>query len=178
MGTLGAIQRKFRSQTFDLWTDAAKSCRKSQRRGARSKKIKVHGKVEKLRNPGFFQCSGGSKSSIAKAAGGEPPGWMRDQKLHAMLKAGRCLAYNSKLRALVTPKCEVLLKLKKFMVIFTEKRRRKLTHSVAHSLCARASKRYSTHPSPTRAQGQDKISFRSISEFALPSMHHNNSPVL
>ena len=44
----------------------------------------LHGKVEKSRLTMFFFCGpGGSKSRLAKAAGAEPAGQMRDEKLHA-----------------------------------------------------------------------------------------------
>ena len=45
-------------------------------------------KVGKLRNTVFFPMicgSGGSKSRLAKAAGAEPAGQMRDEKLHAVV---------------------------------------------------------------------------------------------
>ena len=43
-------------------------------------------KVEKSRNAVFFPMfcgSGGSKSRLAKVAGAEPSGQMRDEQLHA-----------------------------------------------------------------------------------------------
>ena len=53
----------------------------------RRKKIQVSEKVEKSRNTVFpMICgSGGSKSRIATAAGAEPSGQMRDEKLHAVV---------------------------------------------------------------------------------------------
>ena len=45
-------------------------------------------KVGKSRNSMFFPMicgSGGSKSRLAKAAGAEPAGQMRDEKLHAVV---------------------------------------------------------------------------------------------
>ena len=45
-------------------------------------------KVGKSRNTVFFSMicgSGGSKSRLAKAAGAEPAGQMRDEKLHAVV---------------------------------------------------------------------------------------------
>ena len=45
-------------------------------------------KVGKSRNTGVFPMicgSGGSKSRLAKAAGAEPAGQMRDEKLHAVV---------------------------------------------------------------------------------------------
>ena len=61
-----------------------------QRESLRRKKIQVREKVGKLRNTVFFPMicgSGGSKSRLAKAAGAEPCGQMRDEneKLHAVV---------------------------------------------------------------------------------------------
>ena len=57
-----------------------------KRESLRRKKIHVREKVGKSRNTVFFQTicgSGRSKSRLAKAAGAEPAGQMRDEKLHA-----------------------------------------------------------------------------------------------
>ena len=59
--------------------------RKSQ---VRRQKMQVRKKVAKSRNTVFFPMicgSGGSKSRLAKAAGAEPAGQMRDEKLHAVV---------------------------------------------------------------------------------------------
>ena len=49
--------------------------------------MQVRKKVDKLRNIVFpIICgSGGSKSRLAKAAGAEPSGQMRDEELHAVV---------------------------------------------------------------------------------------------
>ena len=51
--------------------------------------MQVREKVGQSRFTVFFQClicgSGGSKSRLAKAAGAEPSGQMRDEKLHAVV---------------------------------------------------------------------------------------------
>ena len=50
--------------------------------------MQMREKVGKSRNTVFFQMiwgSGGSKSRLAKAAGAEPAGQMRDEKLHAVV---------------------------------------------------------------------------------------------
>ena len=50
--------------------------------------MQVREKVEKSRFTVFFPMicgSGGSKSRLAKAAGAEPSGQMRDEKLHAVV---------------------------------------------------------------------------------------------
>ena len=62
--------------------------RRSEKRKSQ-KKEDADGKVGKSRNIVFFQwfvCgSGGSKSRLAKAAGAEPSGQMRDEKVHAVV---------------------------------------------------------------------------------------------
>ena len=50
--------------------------------------MQMREKVGKSRNTGVFPMicgSGGSKSRLAKAAGAEPSGQMRDEKLHAIV---------------------------------------------------------------------------------------------
>ena len=63
--------------------------REDQRReSVRRKKIQVREKVGKSRITVFFPMiwgSGGSKSRLPKAAGAEPAGQMRDEKLHAVV---------------------------------------------------------------------------------------------
>ena len=90
-------RRKFRSQTSDNM-DRCKSSGNSQRgeeqkredqrrESVRRKKMQVREKVGKSRNTVFFPMtcgSGGSKSRLAKAAGAEPCGHRRDEKLHAL----------------------------------------------------------------------------------------------
>ena len=81
------LRRMFRSQISDNMDRWKRRCGKSQRsegkkkdnqrrEKVRRKKMQVREKVEKLRR--------GSKSRLAKAAGTEPFGQMRDQKLHAV----------------------------------------------------------------------------------------------
>ena len=53
-----------------------------------SKKLQVREKVGKSRFTMFFPMiwgSGGSKTNLAKAAGAEPAGQMRDKNLHAVV---------------------------------------------------------------------------------------------
>ena len=92
-------RRKFRSQTsdnMDRWKAeqgrgrAKRKIRreKSRRERVRRKKIQMREKVGKSRFTVFFPMicgSGGSKSRLAKAAGAEPAGQMRDEKLHAVV---------------------------------------------------------------------------------------------
>jgi len=60
---------------------------KSRRERVRRKKMQMPEKVGKSRNTVFpMICgSGGSKSRLAKTAGAEPAGQMRDEKLHAIV---------------------------------------------------------------------------------------------
>ena len=61
--------------------------KKSRRERVRRKKMQMREKVGKSRNTVFFPmicCPGGSKSRLAKAAGAEPSGQMRDEQLHAV----------------------------------------------------------------------------------------------
>ena len=60
--------------------------RRSEREKVRREKMQARDKVGKSRNTVFFPMfcgSGGSNSRLAKAAGAEPAGQMRDEKLHA-----------------------------------------------------------------------------------------------
>ena len=60
--------------------------RRSEKRKSQKKEAQMREKVGKSRNIVFFPMtfgSGGSKSRLAKAAGAEPPGQMRDEKVHA-----------------------------------------------------------------------------------------------
>jgi hypothetical protein len=47
-------RREFRSQTSNIWTDAAKVVGRVREERARRKKIKARERVEKLRNTVFF----------------------------------------------------------------------------------------------------------------------------
>ena len=82
-----------------IWTDEKQRWEESERREeskredqrgerVRRKKMQMHEKAGKSRSTVFFPMicgSGGSKSGLAKAAGAEPAGQMRDEKLHAVL---------------------------------------------------------------------------------------------
>ena len=87
-------RRKFRSQTsdnMDRWKAEVGRVREDKRRRKR--------KSQKKEDPGarkgsqfakhclfpMIWGSGGSKSRLAKAAGAEPSGQMRDEKLHAVV---------------------------------------------------------------------------------------------
>ena len=92
-------RRKFRSQTsdsMDRWKAEQGRGRekrkirreKSRRERVRRKKMEMREKVGKSRFTVFFPMicgSGGSKSRLAKAAGAEPAGQMRDEKVHAVV---------------------------------------------------------------------------------------------
>ena len=72
--------------------------KKSRRERVRRKKIQVREKVGKSRNTVFPRIcgSGGSKSRLAKAAGAEPAGQMRDEKLHAVVAQSTFRSQNVK----------------------------------------------------------------------------------
>ena len=87
--------------------------RRSKRESLRRKKIQVREKVEKSRTTVFFPMvcgSGGSKSRLAKAAGAEPCGQIRDEKLHAVVAQstfGSQNAQNTLFYTIVRPRLEV-----------------------------------------------------------------------
>ena len=77
-----------------IWTDEKQRLEESEKRreeereSLRRKKIQVREKVGKSRKKSVFPMicgSGGSKSRLSKAAGAEPAGQMRDEKLHAVV---------------------------------------------------------------------------------------------
>ena len=74
-----------------IWTHQRREEKKKEdqkRKGVRRKKTQMRKKVGKSRNTVFFPMicgSGGSKSRLATAAGAEPSGQMRDEKLHAVV---------------------------------------------------------------------------------------------
>ena len=93
-------RRKFRSQTSDNMQRWKSRGGKSQRgevkkwedkrwRKSEETKMQVHEKVGKSRFTVLFQWfvapEGGSKSNLAKAAGAEPAGQMRDEKVRAVV---------------------------------------------------------------------------------------------
>ena len=61
-----------------------KRWRRSEIEKVRREKMQVREKVRKSRNP-VFCGSRGSKSRLAKAAGAETSGQMRNEKLHAVV---------------------------------------------------------------------------------------------
>ena len=91
-------RRKFRSQTsdsMDRWKAEMGRVREEKRRRKKIKKEKVSEKEDPGARKGrevakhcvfLMICgSGGSKSRLAKAAGAEPAGQMRDEKMHAVV---------------------------------------------------------------------------------------------
>ena len=92
-------RKKFRSQTSDNMDKWKAEMGRVSEEKRRRKKIKNKGKIQKKEDPGARKgrkvaqhrvfsmiCgSGGSKSRLAKAAGAEPAGQMRDEKLHAVV---------------------------------------------------------------------------------------------
>ena len=92
---MDASRRRFRSQTSDnteRWKAEVGRVREEKREDqrrerVRRKKMQMREKVEKSRFIVFpMICgSGRSKSRLAKAAGAEPSGQMRDEQLHAVV---------------------------------------------------------------------------------------------
>ena len=97
-------RRKFRSQTSgNIWTDEKQSREEAERRERveerRSEKRKSQKKVDADARKGrkvakhcvfpMIWGSGGSKSRLAKAAGAQTSGEMRDEKLHAVVARSR-----------------------------------------------------------------------------------------
>ena len=89
-----ASRRKFRSQTsdnMDRWKaeqGRGREKRKIKRKKSKKKEDADARKGRKVAKHCVFPMvwgSGGSKSRLAKAAGAEPAGQMRDQKLHAVV---------------------------------------------------------------------------------------------
>ena len=81
----------FRSQTSDNIDSWKSRGGKSQRRGRRKKDAGSR-KGRKVAKHCVFPMvcgSGGSKSRLAKAAGTEPSGQMRDEELHAVVARTR-----------------------------------------------------------------------------------------
>ena len=81
-----------------IWTDGNTEVRRNieekkkkedqRRERVRGKKMQVREKVQKSQFPMFFQwfvAPEGRKSRLAKAAGAEPSGQMKDEKLHAVV---------------------------------------------------------------------------------------------
>ena len=78
-----------------------KKIKNQKRESLRRKKIQVREKVGKSRNTVFPMVRGsrGSKSRLAKAAGAEPGGQIRDEKLHAIVAQSTCPSQNVQFRA-------------------------------------------------------------------------------
>ena len=73
--------------------------RKSDKERVKRKKMQVREKVGKSRFHSVFPMScgsRGSKSRLAKAAGAEPCGQMRDEKLHAVVARSTFASENAK----------------------------------------------------------------------------------
>ena len=90
----GSYRRKFRSQTsdnMDRWKaeqGRGREKRKIRRKKSKKKEDADAWKGRKVAKHCVFPMiwgSGGSKSRLAKAAGAEPAGQMRDEKLHAVV---------------------------------------------------------------------------------------------
>ena len=99
----GSLEVKFPT----IWTDEkqrweeSEKRREEERERVRRKKIQVREKGSKVAKHCVFPMvwgSGGSKSSLAKAAGVEPAGQMRDEKLHAVVARSTFRSQNAQSR--------------------------------------------------------------------------------
>ena len=88
----GSLEAKLRTQMEkhsqgEVQTWRKSEGRRSEREKVRREKRQLREKVGKSRNTAFpmFCGPGGSNSRLAKAAGAEPAGQMRDEKLHAVV---------------------------------------------------------------------------------------------
>jgi len=92
------VRRKFRVKLPTVWTDEKQRWEESEKRREEERRSKKR-KSQKKEDPGARKgrkvakhcvfpmiCgSGGLKNRLAKAAGAEPAGQMRDEKLHAVV---------------------------------------------------------------------------------------------
>ena len=84
-----------------IWTDEKQRWEESEKRRAEERRSEKR-RSQKKEDPGARKgcvvpmiCgSGGSKSRLAKAAGAEPAGQMRDEKLHAVVARSTFLSQN------------------------------------------------------------------------------------
>ena len=90
-GCYRSIEGSLETDEKQRWEESEKRReeeRRSKKESLRRKKMQVREKVEKSRNSVCFPVccrSGGSKSRLAKAAGAEPSGQMRYEKLRAVV---------------------------------------------------------------------------------------------
>jgi len=68
--------------------------RRDEERRSETRKSQKKEQVEKSQVFPMICCSRGSKSRLAKAAGAEPSGQMRDEKLHAVVARSTCRSQN------------------------------------------------------------------------------------
>ena len=81
---VGSLEVKLPTIWADGKAEVGRVREEKRRERVRRKKTQVREKVEKLRNIVLFH-SGGSTSRLARAAGADPAGQMRDEKLHAVV---------------------------------------------------------------------------------------------
>ena len=125
-------RRKFRSQTSDkmgTWKAEMGRVREEKRRRKRKSQKKADPGARKGRKVAkhcvfpMICGSGGSKSRLAKAAGAEPAGQMRDEKLHAVVarstfasKKAKNTTFGALLEAEMSKKCTPLWREAHFQV--------------------------------------------------------------
>ena len=82
----GCMSKEGKKSNFQLMDRCSNSCGKSRKRESKKKEGQSARKARKVAKRcvlPMFWASGGSKRRLPKAAGAEPCGGMRDQKLHA-----------------------------------------------------------------------------------------------
>ena len=112
MKYLSIIEGSLEVKLPTIWTNEKQRWEESEKRreekkkedqkreSLRRKKTQVSAKVGKSRNTVFLHVfpmicgSGGSKSRLVKAAGAEPAGQMREEKLHAVVARSTCQSQN------------------------------------------------------------------------------------
>ena len=126
------------------------------------KKMKVHEKVEKSRNTVFamFWGSGGSKSSLAKAAGAEPSGQMRNENCTLLWHEA-----HFQIKMLKAQQLHYTTTTTTTTLHYTR------LHHTTFSSCD-----WGDHFNHSKKHNSNHLLVHH--GFALPSMHHNTSPLL
>ena len=105
--TVDSIRRKFQKSNFRQYRQSEKQRWEESEKRREEKRRSDKRKSQKKEDPGARKgrkvakhcvfptiCGGGSKSRLAKAAGAEPAGQMRDEKLHAVVARSTCRSQN------------------------------------------------------------------------------------
>ena len=121
------VRRKFRSQTsdnMDRWESRGgksqggeeKEVRRSEKRKREKKEDASARKGGKVAIHCVFPMRGSKSNRLAKAAGAEPAGQMRDEKLHTKQKCTKHLSFGALLEVAMSKKCTPLWREAHFQV--------------------------------------------------------------